>query len=397
MEMRKSVVIASLLVGSTASVFAATDPQEINWGGGKIIPTIKVSAKYDDNIFNDDNNEVDSLITQFEPGVDFIVQKNANIYKFGYIGDYSYYSDSSDDDYGDHKIAADLHFDMGSKARLDFLSGYGWLHDDRGTGASEGIGFIRPEPDEYDQLDVAGSLELGAESGRFNLSLDASIADIEYQNNREQTKFRDRQDARRAATLFMRIAPKTSLLLEGSFMELEYDLLGSANGASLDSEETAFLVGMTWDITGKTTGSAKVGAVDKEFDEAAQGSDDMVTWDIDLSWSPRTYSTVFFSSSSLPSETNGTGLFIESALTSVHWVHDWSERLHTQASASIGTDEFNQDPREDDINRYGVSANYDFNRWMNIGIGYSFDEKDSNVDLFDYSRNIYSISFDISL
>jgi uncharacterized protein (PEP-CTERM system associated) len=106
---------------------------------------------------------------------------------------------------------------------------------------------------------------------------------------------------------------------------------------------------------------------------------------------------VFLSASSLPLETNGTGLFIESTMTSVHWMHDWSEGLHTQASFSTGTDEFNEDTREDDINRFAISVDYDFRRWLNIGLGYTIDEKDSNVDLFDYDRQIISISFDLSL
>jgi hypothetical protein len=393
---RKQIISAFIALFFAVSCYAETEPQAVDWGSVKVIPTVKISEKYDDNIFNDDTNEEDAWITSIEPEVQFLSQQDANVYAFTYQGDYSFYSGSSDDDYNDHIFTADLLFDMSTRARLSFTGAYSFLTDPRGTAASEGIGTTRDEPDEYEESGLAVLLDLGSKGARFGVELGASATDIEYQNNREETAFRDRSETRMTATLFMRVAPKTRAFLEVSAKDLEYDE-NSLVGGSLDSEEESYMLGAEWEITGKTTGSIKVGNVDKDFDEASRGDDDFTSWDVDIEWSPRTYSTLFFSASKMPLETNGTGQFIENQETSVSWVHDWSDVLHSRASVSIGTDEFNQDPREDDIDRFSFGVNYDFRRWCNIGLDYSFEDKDSNDDFFDYERNIITLGFDLSL
>ncbi len=56
--------------------------------------------------------------------------------------------------------------------------------------------------------------------------------------------------------------PKTSLLLEARHTELDYKYTAS----QLDSEELRYYIGATWDATAATSGTIKVGPVEKKFD-----------------------------------------------------------------------------------------------------------------------------------
>lgn len=142
-------------------------------------------------------------------------------------------------------------------------------------------------------------------------------------------------------------------------------------GGSFDTEEQSLIFGAEWEITGKTTGTVKVGQLDKDFDAASPGKPDLNNWKIESQWSPRTYSTVLLSSSQLRQETNGTGDFVDSWKFSVLWLHDWSDRVHTSLFVGRGTDKFLNDQREDDLTNAGITVSYDFRRWIDVGLGYS--------------------------
>ncbi|MBD3647644.1 MAG: outer membrane beta-barrel protein, partial [Pseudomonadales bacterium] len=78
-------------------------------------------------------------------------------------------------------------------------------------------------------------------------------------------------------------------------------------------------------------------------------------------------------------------------------IHDWSSYLHSMVSVGVGTDEYDNNAREDDREYYRLSVNYDLERWVNIGAGYSFTDRDSNQDLFDYDKTIFSFNVTFSL
>ena len=45
----------------------------------------------------------------------------------------------------------------------------------------------------------------------------------------------------------------------------------------------------------------------------------------------------------------------------------------------------------------GVSVNYKMRRWLELGGGYRYDERDSTINLFDYDRNIFELIATIAL
>ena len=218
----------------------------------------------------------------------------------------------------------------------------------------------------------------------------------EYDNNRTATATRDRDDTSGAARLFYRIAPKTSLVVEGRITNYEYQT-GSPLAPGLDSFDYNILAGITWEALNKTTGAIKVGSKDKDFDDAARQDGDAFNWEVEIVWSPRTYSIVTLSTSRDFNETNGTGNFIESDTYSVNWSHYWTEHVSTTVDFTYIEDTFDPTTRADDKINVGILLNYDIRNWLTLSGGYRYDERDSNRSAFDYERNIFLISTTISL
>lgn len=395
---RRLLFVVCLMAGPVVSIAAPADPQSIDMGGGKLIPLLNVSVEYNDNIFSQAFNEESDLILKLKPSVQWLQEKNNNTLAVTYTGDWGLYRDSHDDDYDDHTLSFDAHWEPTDIVRADFGASYGFLHDNRGEGPSEGItALLRDEPDEYELGNVNLDLDFGRESAMFGARLIAYVNDIEYQNNRIETQFRDRDETYIAGRVYGKLSGgKTKFFLEVSDEDFEYDTTPILGGP-LDSSEQGWAVGAEWEATAKTTGSVKIGEVEKEFDFALKGEDTVTVWDVDITWAPKTYSTVFFSASNSPNESNGTGNFIEQRDYSITWMHGWSELLTTTASVGIGDDEFANSNRQDDRENYSIGLTYSLQRWMNLGATYTYTERDSNLNRFDFDRNIFAINVDMSL
>jgi hypothetical protein len=194
----------------------------------------------------------------------------------------------------------------------------------------------------------------------------------------------DRDNTDAGATFFWRIAPKTSLLLQGKHTKIDY----VASSSTLDSTENRLLGGLTWEATAKTTGIFKLGMVKKSFSDGARAESTSPSWEGAIKWSPRTYSHVDFNLGRMPAETTGgLGNFIDKTTTGAVWSHQWTRQITTAASATYMTDVYKGFDRKDNTQILGLKATYAMRRWLNFGADYTYTSRDSNDNVFDFKRN----------
>jgi len=158
-------------------------------------------------------------------------------------------------------------------------------------------------------------------------------------------------------------------------------------------------VGVEWDTTAKTTGYFKVGHRRKEFDDGSRDNFSGLDWRIGVTWSPRTYSTVDFTTFTNTNETNGVGDFIDTQTYRVTWDHEWLERVSTTLRASYSEDEYTGSgaTRIDDNTTASFFLNYQARRYMQVQLGVTHDRRNSNQVSIDFDRNILSLSLNITL
>lgn len=412
--MRSKAIVLMLGTVGVLPVMAATDPQAVDLGPVKFVPTLGVTQIYDDNIFRQPDDEVNSWITRVKPQMQFLAQQDANVIALTYMGDYGSYSNGSEDNYDDHTISVDGSLEANDKNRFKLAGNFAKLHDNRGTGGSEGIiANSRAEPDEYDATGYSLDYHFGSEGAFLGVELSAGETNMEYQNNRTETQFRDRENSSFGMKVSGLLAPKTKAFMQISRRDISYETTPQLRdvqgqiisvvpgvplfGASLNSEELNILVGAEWEATGRTKGMIKVGRMNKDFESIDRNDSSFINWEASVLWAPRTYSYMMFTASKAPQETNGTGNFIKMSSYSVNWTHDWSDYVHTSVDVGLGNDTFENDPRQDDRESFAVSLNYDFDTWVNIGMGYSYDRRDSNTNRFDFARSQLMFSLNMSL
>jgi len=355
-----------------------------------------VEVRYDDNIFRSATGVESSWITIFSPGLSVAAKPSKHRYAFKYNGDIAWYSDSSPDDYDDHYFKAGAYLELGQRSKFDIIASYDDAHDDRGTGLTEGFIpaiNIPAEPDEYQFADILGRYSLGSGASKGRFVFEAGSNDLEYTNHRDRTRFFDRSNNYGDVRFYYRVMANTSLLLDARLTDIDYQY-DRALQPSLDSKEYRYLFGITWDTTAKTSGTVTVGYVQKDFDESARGDFSDPIWEVDVRWSPRTYSHFDFRTARYPSESNGGGNFIENTIYSVTWEHEWSIRVKSRLEAR----DLDQDYRGSAVNRkqefaqYSLFLNYQMRRWLSWEVGVEVGSRDSNINRYEFDRNVYSVS-----
>jgi hypothetical protein len=95
-------------------------------------------------------------------------------------------------------------------------------------------------------------------------------------------------------------------------------------------------------------------------------------------------------SSRQTTESTGLGDTILTRNNGLSWTHDWNSRFRTQLLGTLRNDKYQGAgvSRVDDTTSAGVRVIYRFRRWLRFGVEALRTHRDSDIDAFDYRRNL---------
>ena len=397
-----SLGVATALMALTGSVMAQVSPVRpayvfpetgspalgmaaVPLGDGPLFfaPFAGIAVGRDDNILLSPNNELDSGFAIYTAGVKFDARSERSVFQLGYVANIGKYNSSEEDDYVDQTLRST--YDFAFSPRSFLRVGYDYLraHDPRGS-TDRGIS---NQVDKYKLSSPSVTYAYGAPNAQGRFEAYYNYADRQYLNNRETTAASDRTTNEYGGAFYWRVMPKTSLLVEARHTELDYKLSTS----QLDSEELRYYIGATWDATAATSGTIKVGRVEKKFDCCFPTAKDS-SWEGIITWLPRTYSRFDFYSSRQPTESTGLGSFILTDASGVLWTHNWNSVVWTEIGARYQKDKYQGFDRKDETSSVGLKVGYKFRRWLTLGAEYQYFTRDSNLPQYDYDRNLYMLT-----
>lgn len=399
--LNKMVFICTVF--SFSSHTLAIEPAPINVGGVEVAPTLKLLHKYDDNIFSQDSDEVDSWVTTITPTIQAKADNGQGSYTMLYQLDGGVYSNSSDDNFLDHRFGLDGEWELNHRNTIGANFELNNLHEERGTGFSQGGNALNlSSPDEYRETVLSGDYTLGGIKSKGRLISEFEYYDKRYTNHRATTNTRDRDQIKIKETFLWSLTGKTELLIEGSYTDIDYknDPASLPNAQdTLDSSRLKLLTGVNWKATGKTEGEIKFGYANKSFDDSDRDDFNGLSWDVKIQWAPKEYSKLTFNSGTSQEEANGSGDFIDTSKVGLAWNHEWNDRFNTGLNFSYTKEDYEGDinNQEDDSYVYGIRLNYEMRRWLSLGSSFRFEERSSNVEDQDYKRNIIALHIEASL
>lgn len=353
--------------------------------GVGLTPTLGVSYGHTDNVALAPSSAArSSSLYTLTPKLLATTAYRADRYSLGYQGEIVRYPSSKRDNAENHEIAATAENSLDTRLAVNTRLSYQSKMDGAGTTDRISTG---NELDRWRGLSAAVVARYGAPGARGKLEVELGAFDKKYQNNRATTQDADYSSTNFATRFGVRVAPKTTLLLEYRNTRFDY----KRDVQNLDNTEQRYLVGAEWEATALTSGSFKVGYLDKGYKRTRNGYGGL-TWEGGVSWKPLTYSSVdLITGRSASDPTGNNGDYVKNSFVSANWTHRWSSFLSTRVSLAHSESDYVGTPRADKTDTLGLAVNYDFRRWVRLGGSYEYSKRSSSTPAFDYDRNQFSL------
>ena len=346
-----------------------------------------VEAQYDDNVLRKVEPISDSLI-QISPELQYLTHMGKHIFAVDYQGEYSAFKDNTKLNYDNHGIALFARLDHSLKINSEFKLSYKDEVEEPGTNNSTSL-FITEFNQTQKKLAIA-KLYYGTQQSIGQLVLGLDHREYRYTNNLQG--YRDVDRNKLTGTFFYRIAPKTRLLFQASIGD--YNYVTKSQFPVQSSKETFYLAGVEWDITAKTSGSFKLGYQGKNFEQKVYSDITGLSYILDMTWKPNTYSTIKIAASRMTQESSQ--LFTSAFVTNTYSVdaeHEITPRTKLKAAYSYDNDDIvTVRNRTDKRHNVVLGVEHSLLTWLSIGLDYQFIERSSDFEIYEYQANIIGLS-----
>jgi hypothetical protein len=352
-------------------------------------PYVGAALGHDSNLFFSDINKKGSNLFIGSAGFGLDARSPNSVFRVDAQVQDGRYTSSKEDSYIDSNV--DTRLDWAIDRRNFVRAGMQYLrgHDPRGS-------TDRPfgeSPDKYRQGDPYLTYAFGAPGARGRIEAYYSDMFRRYINNREFTENSDRDQREYGAAFYVRMMTRTYGLVEAREDDIRYKVPNSP----LNADEKRLYLGLSWEATAATSGTIKFGRLKRDFLDNSGEDFTGNAWEGLVTWSPRTYTRFDFYTARQTNESTGLGDFILTSIGGVTWTHDWTSYIKTAVDTRYQRDAYQGFDRTDKTWLVGLKAGYKFRRWLTLGAEYDYWKRDSNLDVYDYTRNLFLITATASM
>ncbi|CAH1542098.1 Capsular polysaccharide synthesis enzyme CpsB [Vibrio rotiferianus] len=372
--------------------------------GIELTPKLTLDYEYNDNIARIEKNHSPAVsVYSAIPSIDIAIERNLYKSLLSYKLDSGISSDESNN-FNDHTVRWLNHFELNHRNRFNVRYQYQRKHENRGEGLTEGQGDTLPDLVHFQTHQLNTKYRFGANGARGNIELGINYFDKRYTNYREnlpfsqtkKAKYNDFRSPSMTAEFYMRMAVDTYWLIGTEQKKTTY-ITPNPNQISRDGLSSTYFTGVSWAISGKTTGVARIGVQDKHFDSVQREDFTGLSWDIGAEWTPQNQTLVSLSTKQAAINPDLYGDY--NLQTRVHLTieHNWNSYLKSDFSTSYLNEDYTGVDREEDSYTLRVGVDYQFRRWLSVSGQWQFIEKESNWAGYSYDQNLWSLAFNLSL
>ncbi|HCX68990.1 MAG: hypothetical protein CMI61_09665 [Parvibaculum sp.] len=370
------------------------DAAGIRAGGFIVYPRASVTEAYEDNIYATPTNETDDFITTLRAGVavNSIWSRHALNLNAGLSQ--QFYADNGDEDRFDWNVGAGGRIDVTSMTAITGSLRYAQMHEDRGDPSSPAAA---NEPIEY-TLFTAGAA-ISQDFARMTATIGGEYLDYDYDDSATaggvniDQDFRDREEYIERARLAYNVSPDTNFYVEGQLNQIEYDQQPPVVAVTRDSDGWQAVVGSEFRLTNMARGGVYIGYQERDYDNPAFANTDGLAFGANVDWFVTPLTTITFKANQSVEETTvGGSSGYDQQEVGFDIGHELMRNLILSGGASYENNDFNSSAREDDLIGANVGVTYLLNRNFEIGLRYTFEDRDSNVATADYTRNVVGIT-----
>lgn len=347
----------------------------------------ELKALHDDNVLRKIKPVSDSSI-QISPELQYLTHMGKHLFAVEYQGEYAAYKDNTKLNYDNHDIALFARLDHSLKINSDFKLSYKDEIEEPGTNNSTSL--LIKQFNQTEKKQATANLYYGTRQSIGQIVFGLDHREHRYTNNLQGYRDVDRNTV--TGTFFYRIAPKTRLLFQARIGD--YDYVTKNQFADYSSKETFYLAGVEWDITAKTSGTFKLGYQGKNFKENIYNDITGLSYMLDMTWKPNTYSKIKIAASRMTQESSQllTSAFVTNSYT-VDAEHEITPRTKLKAAYTFDSDDIvTISNRTDKRHNIVLGVDHSLLTWLNISLDYQFIERSSDFQIYEYKANIIGLS-----
>ena len=355
-----------------------------------------VSAEYTDNVLNNANETSDTALI-VNPELKYLGLVGKHKFLLSYDGKLSTYTEDSDLNYNEHKLAVGARLDHSHRINTEFKLGYDKKIEQPGSTNSSTQTLTNFH--KYNNTSALAKFYYGQTKSMGQIVLGYRYNEREYTNN--QQSYRDVEQNQFSATFFYRVAPKTRILFLASTEEYTYEDQVLNNGLVFNqsSNNNLYLAGVEWEASAKTTGLFKIGYQDKDFDDVRFNDISGLSYMLDMIWKPNTYTQIKLGATRQTTESAqvNEGGFLSTSY-SIDVSHEITARTSLTGQYVIDNDDIvfssGSADRTDKRNTIKVGVKHSLRKWLNINLAYKYQDKSSTNEIYNFESNTVSLSLE---
>jgi hypothetical protein len=402
MKLTSSVMISTALLTMMAPAMAqsaAPAPGVIKTASGiDLIPSLQVGMKHDDNVVRSNSNEIKSWVNTISPALKAMLVDGADTYTLTTALNHASYFSSHEDDFTDGYLDGEARLSPASNHNFKLKANTSWLHEDRGTGVSEGRGLLLDEVTRFQSQLLDGEYTYGAQSSTGKIRLNSRYFNKDYKNFRDVTQYRDYDSTLFGGAFLYQTQGAFKLVASANTAEIDFkvlDLSGDRNNT-----DNNYRLGLEWEISSITSGELKVGYQDKNFDRAEREDFSGFAWEAILVWQPLTYSGFDIATGRRAKDVdavNVLGDFIIETTYGLGWNHQWSETWDSKVAYEYQTNEYNLSSREDTSKVITLELNKQLLRWVKLKAFANLEDRTSTLGIIEFDRTVIGLNAEFTL
>jgi len=358
-------------------------PKGIDLGGFRLFPYATVSETYDDNIFADEDGEQSDFITALTAGARLRSEWSRHDFVFDARVRHEKFLDNDEQDRTEYFLRPSVRFDLGSRDTAEINAEH----------SRQTVGRDDPEDDGDDDPTQFNRFEIGGEYinrvNRLFFGINANAQRDDYFTSGDND--RDRDEFRFGLPIGYEVSALTDVQIEPFVRRRDFDQ-DNSDGDDRDSLATGALLGIDTEISPLVDVNFDIGFIHNNFDNDDFDSRIDLIFGGEAIWyvTPRTTLIGRASRRDLATSTS-------SASSKAQTSAEFEVQQELQRDLLFGVrlqyinDDFHDTDRNDDRAIGALSLEYLMNRNFSLVGDVRHEERWSNLEGEDFSRNLVTV------
>lgn len=359
------------------------DPKGIDLGGFRLFPSLTVSETYDDNIFAEEDGEEADFITAITGGARLRSEWTRHDFTLDARVRHEKFLDNDEQDRTEYSLVPTVKFELGGRDTATLTAEH----------SRQAVGRDDPEEDDDEEPTEFNRFALGGEYihrvNRLFFGLEADARRDDYFTSGDDD--RDRQEFRFGLPVGYEVSALTDVKVEPFVRRRDFDE-DNAAGADRDSLAAGALFGIDTELSPLFDVNFDIGFITNDYDDSRFDSRVDLIFGGEAIWyvTPRT--TLFGRASRRDLATS-----TSSASSKTQTAVDFEVQQELQRDLLLGgrlqyiNDDFQDTDRSDDRAIASLSLEYLLNRNFSLLADYRHEERWSNLEGEDFSRNLVTV------